>query len=344
MCKMEDNNSIINKIKRTDANGIDFCYARELYHALGYKVWHEFEKELLDAKIVCENSKINVNDHFVQVDKMINLPNSAKRKIKDYMLSIYACNLIHKKNIKINHFNVQIYNKPSNNINLSNYLENVTLDRYEKFYNKKFNENFIEKQKKRIKYNYELNMKYFNSLDVDEFNKYISGFVKKYKFVEVDDLNKYDGVSGIYIMVFDKYKQVYIGLSEAGIKKRIMKHWNYKKEPYKLIYGQAYNSIISVDSFGALDNTRIFVKTNCGFLFEFEQKIVNKFKAKYLLNRIDGGIGSIETYTDEKIFAIAAAITGSKDRDFSPFIDKKELYDNCDEYDIMMYESGNKIN
>ena len=46
------------------------------------------------AKKSCEMSNNCVTDHFVQLDKMIKLAKSAKRKIIDYKLSRYACYLI----------------------------------------------------------------------------------------------------------------------------------------------------------------------------------------------------------------------------------------------------------
>ena len=42
----------------------------------------------------CNNSNINVLDHFVQADKMVEIGSGAKRKQVDYELSRYACYLI----------------------------------------------------------------------------------------------------------------------------------------------------------------------------------------------------------------------------------------------------------
>ena len=70
----------------------------------------------------------------------------------------------------IKHFNLDIIEKSSNKINIENYL-NLKFKNQDK--------DFIKEQTKRIKYNYELNMKYFNSLDYNEFNQYINTFMKK---------------------------------------------------------------------------------------------------------------------------------------------------------------------
>ena len=70
----------------------------------------------------------------------------------------------------IKHFNLDIIEKDSNKINNDNYLNLKFKNRDDKF---------IEEQTKRIKYNYELNMKYFKSLDYEEFSKYVELFIKK---------------------------------------------------------------------------------------------------------------------------------------------------------------------
>ena len=232
----------------------------------------------------------------------------------------------------IKHFNLDIMEKESNYININSYL-NL------KFKNR--DEDFIEEQTKRIKYNYELNMQYFDSLDKEKFNKYLLNSMNKNGFKEVSDLKEYRNIPGIYVMVLDQYKQVYIGLSERGITERIKQHWNAKKEPERLIFGRAFNSVLSIDSFGALDTTRIFVKTD-GNLYEIENKLVDNFDEKYLLNRTIGGIGSPYTYTTNKAEALITIAANPKRRDFSPFIDEKELYLMCNSLDTESYEQQKK--
>lgn len=230
--------------------------------------------------------------------------------------------------IMIKHFNLDIFEKETNKISEQSYL------------NLKFKNNdkqFIEEQTKRIKYNYQLNMKYFNSLNRNEFNEYLIKYMSQNDFIEIKDLKEYIGVSGIYVMVLDEYKQVYIGITDNGIKERIKQHWNAKKEPERLIFGQAFNSVLSIDSFGALDTTRIFVKTS-GNLYAIENKIVDEFDKRFLLNRTIGGIGSTYTYTDDEKTALVAIAGNAKRRDFSPFINEKELYEQCNSYDTDMYE------
>ena len=75
-------------------DGIEFWYARDLMKLLGYERWENFEKAIKRAMDACETSKIEVLDHFREVTKMVALGSKAKRKVKDYMLTRYACYLI----------------------------------------------------------------------------------------------------------------------------------------------------------------------------------------------------------------------------------------------------------
>ncbi|MCM1145746.1 MAG: DNA damage-inducible protein D [Blautia sp.] len=82
---------IIHKVENVD---IEFWYARELMPLLGYGRWENFDKTICRAMESCETSGVMVSDHFREVTKMVELGSKAKRKIKDYMLTRYACYLI----------------------------------------------------------------------------------------------------------------------------------------------------------------------------------------------------------------------------------------------------------
>jgi len=73
---------------------IEFWYARDLQELLNYKKWDNFQKVILKAKKSCENSKIEISDHFANIKKMVALGSGAKREIQDIKLTRYACYLI----------------------------------------------------------------------------------------------------------------------------------------------------------------------------------------------------------------------------------------------------------
>ena len=88
------NNDIFEKIKHIDNDGNEYWLARELQHVLEYKEWRKFNSVIEKAVNACKGSNYDASDHFVQLDKMIDIAKGAKRKIKDYKLSRYACYLI----------------------------------------------------------------------------------------------------------------------------------------------------------------------------------------------------------------------------------------------------------
>lgn len=81
-------------IKHIDENGNEYWEARELQHTLSYKEWRKFNNVINKAKISCNNSRIHIFDHFVELDKMVAIGSGAKRNQLDYKLSRYACYLI----------------------------------------------------------------------------------------------------------------------------------------------------------------------------------------------------------------------------------------------------------
>ena len=79
----------------SDANSkVEFWYARELMALLGYGRWENFDNAIERAMDSCGTSGIAVTDHFREVTKMVPLGSGAYRRIKDYMLTRYACYLI----------------------------------------------------------------------------------------------------------------------------------------------------------------------------------------------------------------------------------------------------------
>ncbi len=90
----EYTNKIFEDIKRIDEAGDEYWYARELQNVLEYYQWRSINDLIERAKITCQESKYNIDDHFAIQRKMIKLAKGATRKVIDYKLSRYACYLI----------------------------------------------------------------------------------------------------------------------------------------------------------------------------------------------------------------------------------------------------------
>lgn len=73
---------------------IEFWFARDLQHLLGYTKWDNFKNVILKAKTACEVSGYDIADHFPDVGKTIQMPKGATKQIDDIMLTRYACYLI----------------------------------------------------------------------------------------------------------------------------------------------------------------------------------------------------------------------------------------------------------
>jgi DNA-damage-inducible protein D len=74
--------------------GVEYWLGRDLQHLLGYTEWRNFTAVISKARIACEVSGHSVADHFVDVNKTIQMPKSAEKEVPDVMLTRYACYLI----------------------------------------------------------------------------------------------------------------------------------------------------------------------------------------------------------------------------------------------------------
>ena len=77
-----------------EKDGMEFWFSRDLQVLLGYTQWRNFLQVIDKSKIACNNAGQNIDDHFADVSKMVNIGSGAERPVDDIMLTRYACYLI----------------------------------------------------------------------------------------------------------------------------------------------------------------------------------------------------------------------------------------------------------
>jgi DNA-damage-inducible protein D len=80
--------------KAVEFGGVEVWLARDLQPLLDYAEWRNFLHVIAKAKMACEQAGASPEDHFVEVNKMIEKGKGAKEEISDIALTRYACYLI----------------------------------------------------------------------------------------------------------------------------------------------------------------------------------------------------------------------------------------------------------
>lgn len=167
-----------------------------------------------------------------------------------------------------------------------------------------YSDSWCEKRLVEAMQNYDLNMEFFKNLDTVKFNNELRNFLDSTDFFEVTDLSEFS-CPGYYAMVLGEYSQIYIGTSK-DITKRIRQHWSGGKMKLdRLLCGDITRSKLSIDSFRALDTTRIFVYPTNNTYYK-EDEFINCFSNEFVCNRIKGG--NIELESLEAVASIKTRV------------------------------------
>jgi DNA-damage-inducible protein D len=77
-----------------DIEGVECWSARQMQKLLGYSKWENFEKVIQKAKEACLNAGEDIENHFPDIRKMVEIGSDTERIISDIALTRYACYLI----------------------------------------------------------------------------------------------------------------------------------------------------------------------------------------------------------------------------------------------------------
>ena len=85
-------NSPFDEIKRTTPEGQEYWSARDLMPLLGYEKWERFNARIEEAMRAAEIA--GITNQFPATGKMVTTGSGARREVKDYHLTRYACYMV----------------------------------------------------------------------------------------------------------------------------------------------------------------------------------------------------------------------------------------------------------
>jgi len=82
------------QIRRANEAGVEYWSSRDFARVLNYTDYRNFEQVIQKARVACFNSGQRLEDHFVDVNELIEIGKGGRRPVKTVYLSRYACYLI----------------------------------------------------------------------------------------------------------------------------------------------------------------------------------------------------------------------------------------------------------
>lgn len=79
------------QLREVDADGKDWWNSRKLARVMGYGKYWNFERVIAKAQAWTSQKGYHLNDHFVEIEEMVNLGSGAVRKVTSVRLSRAAC-------------------------------------------------------------------------------------------------------------------------------------------------------------------------------------------------------------------------------------------------------------